>query len=209
MKPTPIKILSIEDNPADVDFINELLTNGKHYPFDIIWAEQLSTGLAYFEAGHVDIILLDLSLPDSQGMSTFTRVHQQAPQIPIVVMSGLNDEELAIQAVHAGAQDYVVKGQIDGGSLRRTIRHAIERKRLENDREKLIADLQQALAEIKVLRGFIPICSSCKKVRDDQGYWQRIEIYISEHSEADFTHGICPDCTRLLYPELFDDDEFE
>jgi hypothetical protein len=77
-----------------------------------------------------------------------------------------------------------------------------KRKEIEADREKLINKLQDALNKIKTLRGIIPICASCKKIRDDKGYWNQIEIYIKNHSEADFSHGICPECAEKLYPEL-------
>jgi hypothetical protein len=81
-----------------------------------------------------------------------------------------------------------------------------ERKRAEEERERLIAELQEALAKIKTLRGLIPICASCKNVRDDQGYWQQVEVYIRDHSEAEFSHGLCPDCARQLYPEFYQDE---
>ena len=77
------------------------------------------------------------------------------------------------------------------------------RKAIEADREKLIQKLQDALDKIKTLRGIIPICASCKKIRDDEGYWNEIESYIKKHSEADFSHGICPECARKLYPQLY------
>ncbi len=78
-----------------------------------------------------------------------------------------------------------------------------ERKRIEKEREDLIEELQAALDNIKTLRGLIPICANCKKIRDDQGYWQDVAIYVSKHSEADFTHGICPDCAKKLYPQFY------
>lgn len=78
------------------------------------------------------------------------------------------------------------------------------RKEMESDREKLIKKLQDALDTIKTLRGIIPICASCKKIRDDKGYWNQIEIYIKDHSYADFTHGICPECSKKLYSEFMD-----
>lgn len=79
----------------------------------------------------------------------------------------------------------------------------IERRRLaEAERDRVIAELRQALTEVKTLRGFLPICSSCKRIRDDQGYWNQIESYIKAHSDAEFTHGICPECAKKLYPEL-------
>jgi PAS domain S-box-containing protein len=84
-------------------------------------------------------------------------------------------------------------------------RDITERKRFEEERGRLITELQKALANVKALRGLLPICSSCKKIRDDKGYWERIEIYIHEHSEAEFTHGLCPECTKMLYPEVYKD----
>ena len=74
-------------------------------------------------------------------------------------------------------------------------------KKVDEEREKLITDLQKALAKIKTLRGLLPICASCKKIRDDKGYWNQVEVYIKEHSDAEFSHGICPECVKKLYPE--------
>jgi PAS domain S-box-containing protein len=83
-----------------------------------------------------------------------------------------------------------------------TLQDITERKKAEELREKLIADLQKAAKEIKTLSGFIPICASCKKIRDDKGYWEQIETYIMEHSDAEFSHGLCPECSKKLYPDL-------
>jgi len=80
-----------------------------------------------------------------------------------------------------------------------------ERKRTEAEKEQLIAQLQKAMQEVKVLSGFLPICASCKKIRDDSGYWSQIEEYISKHSNALFSHGICPDCVKKLYPDFHDE----
>ena len=77
-----------------------------------------------------------------------------------------------------------------------------KRKEHEKEREELITELEKALAEIKTLKGILPICASCKKIRDDKGYWSKIESYISKHSEAKFSHGICPECAKKLYPDL-------
>src|SRR5437667_8045302 len=76
-----------------------------------------------------------------------------------------------------------------------------KRKREEAEWMRLIQELTEALAHVKTLSGLLPICASCKKIRDDKGYWQQVETYIADHSEADFTHGICPDCVKRLYPE--------
>ena len=84
-------------------------------------------------------------------------------------------------------------------------RDITDRKFLEQDKQNLIDELQTALSEVNKLSGFLPICSSCKKIRDDKGYWSEVERYISHHSEAEFSHGICPDCMRKLYPQYADD----
>jgi len=81
-----------------------------------------------------------------------------------------------------------------------------DRKLIEEERAKLIEDLQEAVAEVKTLSGLLPICASCKKIRDDKGYWTQIESYIRDHSEAEFSHGICPECAKKLYPEFYKGD---
>jgi hypothetical protein len=87
-------------------------------------------------------------------------------------------------------------------SVKKANRNITERMKIEAEREKLIQELQKALTEVKKLSGFLPICASCKKIRDDQGYWNQIEEYIRTHSEAEFSHGICPECSKRLYPNF-------
>jgi hypothetical protein len=75
-----------------------------------------------------------------------------------------------------------------------------------NEKDSLILELQQTIDEVKTLQGIIPICASCKKIRDDSGYWQQVEAYVKNHSDAEFSHGICPECVNELYPDLYDED---
>jgi hypothetical protein len=107
------------------------------------------------------------------------------------------------QEILVEAQWRVVWGE-DGQPLgfQGVTRDVTERKHMEAERDKLIQDLTQALAEVKALSGLLPICSQCKKVRDDHGYWNQIEAYISEHSEATFTHGLCPTCAQAFREEI-------
>lgn len=93
-----------------------------------------------------------------------------------------------------------------GGTIGRvaTFIDITRRKEIEAEREQLVTKLQEALEKIKTLKGIIPICASCKKIRDDKGYWNQLESYIEEHSEANFSHGICPDCVQKLYPGLME-----
>ena len=201
----PIKVLLIDDEPAQAWLVQEHLRtvsekSGK--AIDLAHTESLNDGFALLtEDGDVDVLLLDLSLPDSLGLETLTKAHSEFPSLPIVVLTSLEDEELGIQLIQGGAQDYLVKGQADGLTLFRTIRYAIERKQEETERERLIKELQKALAEVKTLSGLLPICSGCKKIRDDHGYWNRIETFISDHSDAEFSHGICPECAQKYFPD--------
>jgi PAS domain S-box-containing protein len=131
MKDRQITVLLIEDNPGDVRLIREMLSEAKHAPFALESAGQLSKGLERLAKGDIDLLLLDLGLPDSQGLNTFLKIHTQSREIPVVVITGLDDEKLGMEAVQKGAQDYLNKGQVDSKSLIRVIRYAIERNQVE------------------------------------------------------------------------------
>lgn len=122
-----IKILLVEDNPADADFLQELLEDAVGIEWQLTWVEFLSSAFIELNNSTFDIVLLDLSLPDSHGLETLTRLQETAPNTPMVVMTGLADEAIALEAVRLGAQDYLVKGQINTQLLTRTLRYAIER----------------------------------------------------------------------------------
>ena len=134
-----LKVLLIEDNPEDVHLIRAMLAESRDILFDLESADSLSAGMEPRAKVQVDLILLDLSLPDNQGIETFHKVYAQASGVPIVVLSGSDDEELAMSAVQAGAQDYLVKGQVDGDLLARAIQYAIERERGRKERLQLLA----------------------------------------------------------------------
>jgi PAS domain S-box-containing protein len=321
-----IKLLLFEDNPGDARLIQEYLNEAVPYApgytdgagFSIEWVNRLSKGMECLHDNRhdPDVILLDVGLPDSQGFDTFARVHKAAPTVPIILLTGLDDEKMAIQAVNEGAQDYLIKQHANSSLLARAIRYAIVRKKTENalregderfrvalqtspiivfnqdcslkytwvhnpgtgypqknvvgktdadmlpssesnalgeikkfviqngtgkreevsvtvedklhyydltveplrdasntlvgitcaavditqrkaaekEREKLIGDLQDALTKVRTLSGLIPICAGCKKIRDDKGYWQQVEHYVTKHTHASFSHGLCPEC---------------
>lgn len=131
MDDRPGRALLIEDNPGDQRLIRELLAEGSSPPFDLACADGLAMGLKLLVGAGIDVVLLDLMLPDSTGLETFSRVHARASGVPIVVLTGLDDEALAVRAVQEGAQDYLVKGRLNSGLLLRSMRYAIERERLE------------------------------------------------------------------------------
>jgi len=130
-----IRVLLIEDNPGDSRLIREMVVDAGDSFVQLECADRLGTGLERLAAGDIDGLLLDLSLPDSQGLETFSTAYARAPGVATIVLTGLDDEELAVKAVRAGAQDYLVKGQVDGNLLVRSLRYAIERKRIHDELE--------------------------------------------------------------------------
>lgn len=189
-----LRLLLVEDNPGDALLLAETLELTATTPPRIVHVHHLQNALDCLAQECFDLLLLDLFLPDESGLQTLLRARQAAPAIPIVVLTSLNDEAVALESIRAGAQDFIVKGQIHGSGLLRTFFQAVERKRLEQERERLLKELQQALAQVKTLTGLLPICCRCKKIRDDDGYWLQLEAYLIAHSTARFTHGFCPSC---------------
>ncbi len=152
----PLRVLVIEDNLVDARLIQIMVQDAGGNAFEIERADRLATGLQRLANENFGMILLDLSLPDSHGLATFVRVHQEFPHIPIIVMSGLDDERVAVNAVHEGAQDYLVKGQVSGPLLVRAMRYAVERKRtadqLASYAEELRARNTQMEADFNMAR---------------------------------------------------------
>lgn len=129
---TPVQILLVEDNLADARLFEELLADAKT-PFYIDHVRRLSDAVARLEKGGIDMVMSDLSLPDSQGLETFEKLHAAAPQVPVIVLSGMDDETLAVETVERGAQDYLVKGRADTHLLVRSIRYALKRVAAERE----------------------------------------------------------------------------
>jgi sigma-B regulation protein RsbU (phosphoserine phosphatase) len=130
MRNGPTHVLLIEDNQGDADLVRLRLVESAS-DLEVSYASRLSTGLAALAVKSPAVVLLDLNLPDSSGANTFREVLDRSPRVPVVVLSGRDDEELAITAIHHGAQDYLVKGQFDGQQLGRAMRYAVERKALQ------------------------------------------------------------------------------
>ena len=144
----PIRVLLVEDNPGDARLILEMLRELPAGDFDIERVDRLEHAIERLGRAAVDVVLLDLGLPDSDGLATFQRARQLAADEPIVVISGLDDEAVALEAVRSGAQDYLVKGRIEGQLLARVIRYAIERKRAEATLRWLTLAVDQSPASV-------------------------------------------------------------
>ena len=160
-------------------------------------------------AGHPpDLALLDLNLPDGRAVEILTSPPEAGP-FPIMVMTSYGNEQLAVEAIKAGALDYVVKSAEAFAMMPRTVERALREWKLLTERreavaaqQRLIAQLEEALSKVKTLSGLLPICSACKKIRDDQGYWSQVEGYIQEHTDARFTHSYCPECARKFLSKV-------
>jgi signal transduction histidine kinase len=143
----PIKILLVEDNPGDALLLRESLLEARGVSFTVEVVARLATGLARLREGGIDVVLLDLGLPDSQGSETFSTVHEQVPEVPVIVLTGLADESLAVRTVSEGAQDYLVKGEVSGELLGRAIRYAIRRNHTDSHIRSLNANLERRVLE--------------------------------------------------------------
>jgi diguanylate cyclase (GGDEF)-like protein len=146
-----IVVLLIEDDSNDALLIQRYLSNTGKGPYEVNRVDRLRAGLELLDRDNIDIVLLDLELPDGHGLNSFDRVHALAPHIPIIVMTGHDDDDVAVEAVQKGAQDFLTKGKVDGGLLQRAIRYAIERNKLLTDLKQAESARRDAAEEMKRL----------------------------------------------------------
>lgn len=146
------------------------------------------------------------------GLELFREVRAQNVTIPFVIITGAGSEYLAVEALKAGVDDYIIKDVAQGfldllpillPEVLQNYRNRAARQHVEAEQAKLVVELKAAFERIKTLSGLLPICSECKKIRDDQGYWNLLEAYIEKHADVEFSHGICPDCLKKLYPKYY------
>ena len=146
-----IKVLLVEDNSGDARLLQEIFKEGKIAKFEIVLVDRISEAIKALAEKDFDLILLDLSLPDSTGIDTFRKISKEKPQTPIVLLTGLDDEALAVKLVQEGAQDYLVKGQINSKALLRAVRYAIERHYKTSEEAKRKDEvIQSKLAEYRI-----------------------------------------------------------
>jgi DNA-binding response OmpR family regulator len=157
----------------------------------------------------IDIILMDLVMPGMDGLEALKllKAHATFKDIPVVMISASGEEKKVVEAFEAGAVDFITK-PVKKLELLARIRSVLRlkaeidaRKAREKELEKTVDELQISMDQVDTLSGLLPICAFCKQIRDDQGYWQQVEKYVSKHSSASFSHSICPDCLRKHYPK--------
>ena len=151
-----------------------------------------------------DLVLMDINLPGKLDGIEAAREIRRELSIPVVYLTGYTDPATVQRAQISAPYGYIVKPFAER-ELEITISIAFYREQIDKGKDRLLTDLQSALAQVKCLSGMLPICCRCKKIRDDRGYWQQIEDYVRQHSEADFTHGYCPECAKAALEEASGD----
>ncbi len=197
MTPLPT-ILVADDTATNLELVDSIL--GSDYEILVATDGQEAIELALAELP--DLILMDVVMPGMDGYEACRHLKADdcTSHIPVLFLTALADMDALVKGFEAGGVDFVTK-PFRPEELQARVRTHIALKQARDLEAALRKELEASLAEIKQLSGLLPICATCKKIRDEQGGWNPLEVYISEHSEADFTHGICPDCSKAMLAE--------
>ena len=190
-------ILLVDDQPGNLKVLLDLL---KEQQFRIYIADSGERALSTLNNIEPDLILLDVMMPGMNGFETCKciKADDRWATIPVIFMTALDDVEDKLAGFGVGGVDYITKPFQRVEVLARINTHIALRKK-EREQEKLIIKLKDALAQVKTLSGLLPVCAKCKKVRDDKGYWNQLETYIQKHTDANVSHGLCPECMEEIY----------
>jgi DNA-binding response OmpR family regulator len=169
-------ILAVDDNPQNLQFLGKLLSDSG---FEVAMAQSGQQALNFIRKTEPDLILLDIMMPEMDGYTVCETIKSDfaTRHIPVIFLTAKTDTSDVVKGFDTGGVDYVTKPFNSAELLARVRTHV----------------------EVKLLRGLLPICSRCKKIRDDQGFWERVESYLEAHSRVTFSHSICPDCIDVLY----------
>lgn len=189
-------ILVVDDNPHNLQLVAALL--GEQLGCDLSFAGSADEALEVLAEVTPDLILLDVNMPEKDGFQLCTELRQRetTSEVPVIFLTAQQDTKSIVRGFEVGGNDYVTK-PFESQELLARVRTQLTLK-LRTDQ------LKTTIARIKRLEGIIPICMYCKKIRDDSQSWQQLERYICEHSEALFSHGICPDCFEQQSKAFFD-----
>ncbi len=199
-----MRILAADDDTTALRLITYSLVT---WGYDVVTASDGDKALEEIHRGGINIVLLDWKMPEFEGIDILRRVRENPPpggylyMIMITAMSAIED---IVAGLDAGADDYLKKPYSED-ELRSRIRVGERVVGLERKLVARAAELQEALDNVKQLKGLLPICMYCKKIRNDRDYWQQMEGYIHEHTNANFTHSVCPDCRDTIVKPMLDE----
>ncbi|MBN2281608.1 MAG: response regulator [Candidatus Marinimicrobia bacterium] len=188
-------ILIVEDSQTNIHVLGRIL---KDQDYELAFATNGKEGYQMAINVKPDLILLDIMMPVMDGFETCKKLKalDLVKDIPVIFLTARGNADDIVAGFELGAVDYITKPFNSHELLARVKTHLTL--------QQTIKQLKQSLDEIRTLKGLLPICAKCKKVRDDEGYWQSVEKYISSRTDTKFTHSICPDCLKELYPEYYD-----
>ncbi|MCP4105084.1 MAG: response regulator [Desulfobacteraceae bacterium] len=203
---TQPSVLVTDDNIQNLQVLSEMLRSRN---YKVATVKDGFKALKFAKTKNPDIILLDIIMPEMDGFEVCRQLKSKdnTKDIPIIFISALNETEDIVKGFRAGGADYITKPFQSEEVLARIEAH-LNLRRLQKHLQEKNAQLKDALEKVKTLKGLIPICANCKKIRDDKGYWHQVEAYIREHSEAEFSHGICSECLKKLYPEVYEEKKY-
>ncbi len=187
-EPAPPTVLIVDDNPQNLQVLGNIMEkNG----YEAALALDGPQALEYLMGESPDLILLDVMMPEMDGYQVCERIKasNKTRDIPVIFLTAKTSIDDVVKGFEAGAVDYVTKPFTPAELLARVKTHI---------------ELKRARDEIRTLRGIIPICANCKSVRSDDGFWQQVEVYVQRHSDASFSHSLCPGCVEKLYPGMFE-----
>ncbi len=205
-------ILVVDDTAANLYLLVRLLAE---HGYKVRPSMNGRLALAAAQISPPDLILLDIMMPEMDGyeLCEHLKADRRTRDIPVIFISALGGALDKVRAFTVGGVDYITKPFQTEEALARIRTHLTIRRlqrELQAQNRQLAqknAELEEALANVKTLSGLLPICANCKKIRDDDGYWQNVEIYLRDHSDASLSHGICPDCMVTLYPDIYGEKE--
>lgn len=198
-----MKILIAEDDMTSHRVLKAVL---EKWQFDVIPAENGRQAWDILNGDDsIDCAVLDWMMPELDGLEVIGKIRasEKLKGMYIILLTAKGQASDVVAGLDAGANDYITK-PFNKEDLKARIRVGERVVHLQRELKGRIAELEAAINQIKTLKGLIPMCASCKKIRDDSGYWEEVEEYVMKHSEAEFSHGICPECMNKLYPEYFD-----
>ena len=192
-------ILVVDDKEPNLLAMKKLLED---FDANIITGTNGNEALQHIIKTDFAIILMDVQMPVMDGFEAASIIRAENHQTPIIFLTAVSiSDEMVLKGYEMGAVDYLIK-PFEAEILKCKVKIFLRLYNQEKQLEKMVGDLQRSLAENKILEGLLPICASCKKIRDDKGYWNQVEEYIRARTDVEFTHSICPECAKTLYPEF-------
>lgn len=202
-------VLIVDDEPDIIKILRKYLEN---HGLGVLTAQNGREAIEILHKSDVRLVVTDRMMPEMDGITLCRsiRASELSGYVYIIILTVSGSKEDIVDGINAGADDYVTKPfnleelkvRVDSGLRVLALEQSLHEKIKEE--EILVGELKAALDQVQKLSGMLPICATCKKIRDDKGYWNKIETYICEHSEAKFTHGMCPDCAKEYRSEYFD-----